>query len=86
MTIKDSLDTASIITAGGTKGRATFVPEKDATLVARMRTAGAILLGKTNTPELTLGGETENLVYPQTNNPYDLSKSPGGSSGGAGPQ
>ena len=83
MTINDSLDTQEIISTGGTKGRATFVPEEDSTVVARLRSAGAILLGKTNTPELTLAGETNNLIYGQTNNPYDLSKTPGGSSGGA---
>lgn len=83
MTIKDSLDTAGMITTGGTKGRASFVPERDATVVARLRGAGAILLGKTNTPELTLSFETNNLVYGRTNNPYDLSRTPGGSSGGA---
>jgi amidase len=54
MTIKDSLDTAGVITTGGTKGRAAYVPAHDATVVARLRAAGAILLGKTNTPELTL--------------------------------
>jgi amidase len=84
MTIKDSLDTAGVISTGGTKGRATYVPREDATVVARLRAAGAILLGKTNTPELTLAGETNNLVYGQTNNPYDLARTPGGSSGGAG--
>jgi len=84
MTIKDSLDTAGVISTGGTKGRATLVPEQDATVVARLRAAGAILLGKTNTPELTLSGETDNLVYGRTNNPYDVSRTPGGSSGGAG--
>src|SRR5262245_36613031 len=83
MTIKDSLDTAGVITTGGTKGRAAFVPAQDATVVARLRAAGAILLGKTNTPELTLAGETDNLIYGRTNNPYDLSRTPGGSSGGA---
>ena len=83
MTIKDSLDTAGVISTGGTKGRATLVPEQDATVVARLRAAGAILLGKTNTPELTLSGETDNLVYGRTNNPYDVSRTPGGSSGGA---
>ena len=83
MTLKDSLDTAGVLSTGGTKGRATFVPERDATVVARMRSAGAILLGKTNTPELTLAGETANLIFGPTNNPYDLSKTPGGSSGGA---
>jgi amidase len=83
MTIKDSLDTAGVISTGGTKGRAAFVPSQDATVVSRLRAAGAILLGKTNTPELTLSAETNNLVYGRTSNPYDLARSPGGSSGGA---
>ena len=82
MTIKDTLNTAGVISTAGTLGRATFVPEEDATAVARMRSAGAILLGKTNVPELALAPETDNLVYGRTNNPYDLSRSPGGSSGG----
>lgn len=83
MTIKDSLDTAGVISTGGTLGRAQFVPEEDATVVARLKAAGAILMGKTNTPELTLNFETNNRVYGRTHNPYDLSRSPGGSSGGA---
>jgi amidase len=83
MTFKDSLDTAGVISTGGTTGRRSFVPVQDATVVARMRAAGAILLGKTNTPELTLSIETDNLIYGRTNNPYDLSRTPGGSSGGA---
>src|SRR5499425_1496469 len=84
MTIKDSLDTAGVISTGGTKGRAALVPQQDATVVARLRAAGAILLGKTNTPELTLSGETDNLIYGRTKNPYDMSRTPGGSSGGDG--
>jgi amidase len=83
MTIKDSFDTAGVISTGGTLGRAAFVPAQDATAVARLRAAGAIMLGKTNTPELTLSGIPDNLVYGRTNNPYDLSCTPGGSSGGA---
>ena len=83
MTIKDSLDTAGVISTGGTKGREAFVPDRDATVVSRVRGAGAILLGKTNTPEFTLSFETSNLVYGLTNNPFDLERSPGGSSGGA---
>lgn len=83
MTIKDSLDTAGIVTTGGTKGRESFIPEHDATVVARLKNAGAILLGKTNTPELTLLLETDNAIFGRTNNPYDLSVIPGGSSGGA---
>lgn len=82
ITLKDSLDTASVVTTTGTKGRSSFVPEQDAAVVARLRSAGAILLGKTNTPERTLAGETDNLIYGRTNNPYDLSKTSGGSSGG----
>ena len=84
ITIKDSHDTKGIVSTGGTMGRKDFVPEADATAVARMRAAGAIVLGKTNTPELTLSFETDNLVYGQTNNPYDVGRTPGGSSGGAG--
>ncbi len=84
MTIKDSIDTAGVITTAGTLGRASFVPDRDATVVERLSKADAILLGKSNTPELTLGGETDNLVYGRTNNPYDLNCTPGGSSGGAG--
>ena len=83
MTIKDSLDTAGLVTTGGTKGRAAFVPAEDATVVRRVRAAGAIVLGKTNTPDLTLSYETSNLVYGRTNNPFDVSRTSGGSSGGA---
>ncbi|HVT37762.1 MAG TPA: amidase [Gemmatimonadaceae bacterium] len=83
VTIKDSLDTAGIVSTGGTKGRAGHVPESDATVVARLRRAGAIVVGKTNTPDLTLAFETNNLVYGRTNNPYDVTRTPGGSSGGA---
>jgi amidase len=81
-TVKDSLCTEGIITTAGTLGRAAFVPARDATAVARLRAAGGILLGKTNCTELCGSGETDNLVYGRTNNPYDLSRSPGGSSGG----
>ena len=83
MTIKDSLDTTDAITTWGTKGRADVRPGADATCVARLREAGAILMGKTNTPEFTLSFETDNLVYGRTNNPYDLDRTAGGSSGGA---
>jgi len=83
MTIKDSFDTAGIISTAVTLGRKNYVPEKDAAIVARLKQAGAILLGKTNTPELTLFGDTHNLVYGQTSNPYNLERSAGGSSGGA---
>jgi amidase len=83
MTIKDSLDTAGLVTTAGTIGWKDRIPDRDATVVARLRAAGAILLGKTNTPEFTWSDETDNDVYGRTSNPYDLSRTPGGSSGGA---
>ena len=83
ITIKDSLDSEGIVSTGGTMGRKDFIPRQDAPVVARLRDAGAVLLGKTNTPELTLSGETSNLIYGRTLNPYDLERSPGGSSGGS---
>jgi len=85
-TIKDSLETAGVVSTTGTLGRKNFIPGADATVVARVRAAGGILLGKTNTPEFTLGGGdlgTYNLVYGQTYNPYNLAHTPRGSSGGA---
>ncbi len=82
VTIKDTLETAGVICTGGTKGRANYVPKVDATAVARLRAAGAIILGKTNVPELAGAIETDNLVYGRSNNPYDLGRTPGGSSGG----
>ena len=83
-TLKDSIDTEGVITTGGTMGRKDYVPVADATVAARLRAAGGILLGKTNTPEITYAGETDNLIYGRTNNPFDLSRTTGGSSGGAG--
>ena len=81
-TVKDSFDVAGVISAGGTQGRAAYIPKEDAPAVARLRAAGAILLGKTNVPELCCTGETDNIVYGCTSNPYGLEYSPGGSSGG----
>ena len=90
-TIKDSLDTEGVISTGGTVGREFFVPPADATVVARVRAAGGILLGKTNTPEFTLAGggipgisTTANIIYGITKNPFDQTRSTAGSSGGAG--
>jgi amidase len=83
-TIKDSLDTAGLVTTAGTTGWGERVPERDATVVARLKAAGGVLLGKTNTPEFTWSDETDNLVYGRTNNPYDPDRTPGGSSGGPG--
>ena len=82
-TIKDSFDTQGIVSAAGTSGRSNFIPDKNATIVQKLIDAGAIIMGKTNTPELTLSFFTDNPVYGKTSNPYDLNRSPGGSSGGA---
>ena len=83
ITVKDALDTAGIRTTAGSTGLSDNVPETNATTVQRLVDAGAIVVGKTNTPDLTLSYETDNLVFGRTNNPYDLERSPGGSSGGA---
>jgi len=82
-TIKDSFDTQGIVSAGGTLGRKNFIPGKNATAIQRLKDQGAIIMGKTNTPEFTLSFFTDNLVYGRTKNPFDLNRSPGGSSGGA---
>ncbi len=81
-TIKDSFETAGIVSTSGTTGRRDYVPDRDSTVVTRLREAGAILLAKTNVPEAALADETDNLVYGRTNNPFDTSRTPGGSSGG----
>lgn len=83
ITIKDSHDVEGVISTAGTRGRADYVPARTATAVARLQAAGAIVLGKTNTPELTLSFETDNALFGRTRNPYDPGRSPGGSSGGA---
>ncbi len=81
-TLKDAIETRGVVCTGGTEGRAHYVPNDDAVVVKRLREAGAILLGKTNCPELGWAWEADNLIYGRTNNPYNLNLSPGGSSGG----
>jgi aspartyl-tRNA(Asn)/glutamyl-tRNA(Gln) amidotransferase subunit A len=81
-TVKDSIDTADVATQRGSpifKGR---VPDVDATSVARMKKAGGILLAKTNLPEFSYWIESDNLLSGRTNNPWDVTRTPGGSSGG----
>ena len=81
--IKDLVDTAGIRTTYGSPLYADHVPNADAWLVRRLRDAGAIVIGKTNTPEFGAGSQTFNPVFGATRNPYDLSRTVGGSSGGA---
>lgn len=80
---KDTHATAGIRTTQGSRVFADHVPDQDELIVARERAAGAISLGKTNTPEFAAGSHTFNEVFGLTRNPYDLSRSAGGSSGGA---
>ncbi|MEV0625683.1 amidase [Nonomuraea wenchangensis] len=80
---KDLVDTAGIRTTYGSPVYADHVPDRDELIVERLRAAGAISIGKTNTPEFGTGSHTVNQVFGATRNPYDLSRSAGGSSGGA---
>jgi amidase len=80
---KDLVDTAGIRTTKGSPFFRDNIPDRDALIVTRMRTAGAITLGKTNTPEFGAGSQTFNTVFGATHNPFDLTKTCGGSSGGA---
>jgi Asp-tRNA(Asn)/Glu-tRNA(Gln) amidotransferase A subunit family amidase len=82
ISIKSSIDVAGFRCEAGTKLRTGYIAQRDAPLVTRLREAGAIILGVTNTPELLMAWETDNLLYGRTNNPWDLSRTAGGSSGG----
>ena len=82
--VKDLFDTAGVVTAAGTGAYRERVPVEDATAVRRLHEAGAVILGKTNTHELALGGTTNNVHYGPTRNPWRLERVPGGSSGGSG--
>ena len=82
ISIKSSIAVAGLRCESGTRLRAGVVAPQDAPLVARLKNAGAIILGVTNTPELLMAWETDNLLYGRTNSPWDLERTPGGSSGG----
>jgi amidase len=81
--IKDLEETAGLRTTWGSPIYADHVPEQDSALVARIRRAGAVILGKTNVPEFGAGSQTFNRVFGATRNPYDPARTAGGSSGGA---
>ena len=80
---KDLLETRGIRTTFGSLLYKDYIPTEDDIVVERMRRAGAIIIGKTNTPEFGAGSQTFNKVFGATHNPYDLTKTCGGSSGGA---
>jgi amidase len=83
MTIKDTIETAGIRTTAGAPIHAEHVPARDAPAVARLVAAGAVVFGKTNTPVFAMDVQSYNPIFGTTNNPWDLTRSPGGSSGGA---
>lgn len=83
MTVKDAFATAGIRTTSGMAERRDHVPDGDAVAVARLLAAGVVVLGKTNVPEGVTGQETANRLFGCTVNPWDVERTPGGSSGGA---
>ena len=80
--VKDSVNTADVETTVGTRALRGWIPERDATTIALLKAAGAIVLGKTNIHELSFGWTSSNLEFGAVRNPYDSSRIPGGSSGG----
>jgi amidase len=83
MTVKDVFETEGLVTTSGSTSLATHVPAVDALGVARLKQAGAVVFGKSNTPEYAGDWQTYNDVYGRTNNPWDVRRTAGGSSGGA---
>ncbi|MBI4589913.1 MAG: amidase [Candidatus Rokubacteria bacterium] len=84
LSVKDLVFTRGIATTGGSRIFADFVPEEDAVAVERLKAAGAVIVGKTNTPEFGHKGVTDNPLFGVTRNPWRLDRTAGGSSGGAG--
>ena len=82
LSIKSAIEVAGLRCESGSKLRSGFVPAQDAPLVSRLRRAGAIVLGVTNATELLMAWETDNILYGRTNSPWNLERTPGGSSGG----
>jgi Asp-tRNA(Asn)/Glu-tRNA(Gln) amidotransferase A subunit family amidase len=82
ITIKSSIDVAGLLCEAGTRLRQGYVAEADAPLVSRLKSAGAIVLGNTTVPEFLMAWETDSALHGRTNSPWDVTRTPGGSSGG----
>jgi Asp-tRNA(Asn)/Glu-tRNA(Gln) amidotransferase A subunit family amidase len=82
ITIKSSIDVAGLTCEAGTRLRQGYVAEADAPVVSRLKSAGAIVLGNTTVPEFLMAWETDSALHGRTNNPWDVARTPGGSSGG----
>lgn len=82
ITIKSSINVAGLVCEAGTRLRRGYVAEADAPLVSRLKAAGAIVLGNTTVPEFLMAWETDSALYGRTNSPWDVARTPGGSSGG----
>lgn len=82
LTVKDTIETRGLRSTSGSRTRAHYVPSRDAPAVARLKEAGAIILGKTNAAEMAMDYTGDNPVFGRTNNPHNLTKTPGGSSAG----
>ena len=82
ITIKDTFEVAGVTTTSGSASLRNHVPARDAAVAARLKGAGAVILGKTNVPMFASDWQSFNAVYGQTNNPWDVGRTPGGSTGG----
>lgn len=84
ISVKEAINVANMKTTGGLEHRQDLIAREDATVIKKLKKEGAIILGKTNTPALSFCQETDNKLYGRTNNPWDLNRTAGGSTGGEG--
>ena len=82
VTVKDCFEIKGVRTTAGSRSLAEYIPQRDAAVVERLREAGAVIIGHTNVPEMAADWQTYNAVYGISNNPWDITRTPGGSTGG----